>query len=61
MSRCAATRPSPRARAAEPAAQDRLRADARIGLESCDGLARDPAPEHALDVVEQLELIDTDQ
>ncbi len=48
-------------RTAEAAAQDRLRPDARIGLEARDGLAWDPASEHAFDVIEQLELVDADQ
>ena len=33
----------------------------RIGLEALDRLARDAAAEDALDVVEQLELVDADQ
>ena len=55
------SRPRRRPRAAQPAAQDRLGADARIGLEARDRLARDAAPEHALDVVEELELVDAHQ
>jgi hypothetical protein len=43
---------------AQPAAQDRLGPDARIGLEALDRLARDASAEHAFDVVEQLELVE---
>ena len=62
MTRCALPGHRPgRPGAAEPAPKDRLGTDARIGLEARDRLARDAAAEHALDVVEQLELVDADQ
>ncbi len=60
-SRCRAARSSRRPRATKPTTQDRLGADARIGLEALDRFARDAAPEDALDVVEQLEFVDAHQ
>jgi hypothetical protein len=52
---------SRRSRAAQAATEDRLGADARIGLEARDRLARDPASEDAFDVVEQFQFVDADQ
>src|SRR5688572_9423405 len=49
------------AKAAQPAAEDRLRPDARIGLEPLDYLGGDRVPQDLLDVAQQLHLVDADQ
>ena len=40
---------------------DRLRADREVGSEAGDLLGLDPAPEHPLDVAQELRLVDADQ
>ena len=47
--------------ATQPAAQDGLGADGSIGLEPGDDLLRDRGAQHALDLTEELQLIDADQ
>ncbi len=50
-----------RAHTTQPAAQDRLGPDPRVGLEALDRLRCDRVAKHALDLAQELELVDADQ